>query len=97
MITPQLLKNPVMVQKVLKSLVVSYEAAVQKNGPNGGNGHGKSYITDHNDNNIMRLDVFLPATVDEFPDGGVIVYGEGSKRITDMVEAAVGHPLYSLL
>lgn len=99
MITLSMLKQPVMVDKVLISLVEAYAGAMQKSGPNGGSGHGKSYITDpdNGDNNIMRLDVFLPDTLDQFPNGGVIVYGDNSQRITALVEEAVGHNLYSLL
>jgi hypothetical protein len=91
MITPSYLKRPVVIMKVRAAVVEATKAAVDTDG------HGRAYITDYEDNNIMRLDVFVPGNNDLFPAGGVIVYGEGSKQITSMVEEATGKPFSELL
>lgn len=91
MITSSYLKRPVVMMKVRAAVVEATKAAVDKDG------HGRAYITDYEDNNIMRLDVFLLGNHELFPTGGVIVYGEGSKQITSMVEDAIGSKLADLI
>lgn len=91
MITSSYLKRPVVIMKVRAAVLEATEVAVNTDG------HGRAYITDYEDNNIMRLDVFLPGNHDLFPNGGVIVYGEGSKQITSMVEEAIGIKLANLI
>jgi hypothetical protein len=91
MITSSYLKRPVVIMKVRAAVVEATKAAVDSDG------HGRAYITDYEDNNIMRLDVFVPGNHDLFPAGGVIVYGEGSKQITSLVEDSIGKPFSELL
>lgn len=91
MITASYLNRPVVMMKVRAAVVEATKAALDTDG------HGRAYITDYEDNNIMRLDVFKPGNHALFPAGGVIVYGEGSCQITKMVEEAIGQPFSELL
>jgi hypothetical protein len=91
MITSSYLKRPVVMMKVRAAVVEATKTALDTDG------HGRAYITDYEDNNIMRLDVFTPNKHDLFPQGGVIVYGEGSCQITTMVEEAIGQPFSEML
>lgn len=91
MITPAYLNRPVTIMKVRAAVVEATKNALDTDG------HGRAYISDMEDNNIMRLDVFAPNNHDLFPNGGVIVYGAESLQITQMVEEALGQPFNQLL
>lgn len=91
MITASFLKRPVMIMKVRAAVVEATKTALDTDG------HGRAYIQNLEENNIMRLDVFVPSKHELFPQGGVIVYGEGSCQITKMVEEAIGQPFSELL
>jgi len=91
MITSAYLSRPVTIMKVRAAVVEATKNAMATDG------HGRAYISDFENNNIMRLDVFAPHNHDLFPDGGVIVYGSESRQITKMVEDAIGQPFNELL
>lgn len=91
MITAAYLKRPVVNMKIRQAVVEAKAAAIETDG------HGRAYITDYDDNNIMRLDVFMPGNNDLFPQGGVIVYGSESKQITSLVETAIDCKLADLI
>lgn len=91
MITAAYLQRPVMIMKVRAAVVEAKANALATDG------HGRAYISDFENNNIMRLDVFIPNNHDLFPNGGVIVYGAESRQITGMVEEAIGQPFSELI
>lgn len=90
MLTQTSLKHPVMQDRILAGLIEAQEKAEKA-------GHGRAYVANSKNNNIMRIDVFKPNQVDWLPVGGVIVYGAESRTITPMVEAALGYKLFDLI
>lgn len=82
MITSASLKHPVMKEKILNALIEADELAYTRHG------HGKAYIANAKGHNIMRLDVHHPCK--DYPEGTVIVFGEGSRQITSSVDKAMG-------
>lgn len=90
MLTQTSLKHPVMQDRILAGLIEAQEKAEK-------DGHGRAYVANSKKNNIMRIDVFKPDQLAWLPKGGVIVYGESSRTITPMVEAAMGYKLADLI
>lgn len=90
MLTQTSLKHPVMQDRILAGLIEAQEKSAKS-------GHGRAYVANSKNNNIMRIDVFQPRQLDWLPNGGVIVYGECSRTITPMVEAALGSKLSDLI
>jgi len=90
MLTQTSLKHPVMQDRILSGLIEAQTKAENA-------GHGRAYVANSKGNNIMRVDVFKPGQVDWLPKGGVIVYGESSRTITNMVESALGSKLSDLI
>jgi len=91
MITQTSLRNPTMINKILEAVVSAQDMADNQGG------HGKSYISNKDGDNIMRLDVFKPGIVNQFPNGGVVVYGAESRNITSIVEKALGTTFSTIL
>lgn len=90
MLTQTSLKHPVMQDRILAGLIEAQEKSQN-------DGHGRAYVANAKNNNIMRIDVFKPNQVSWMPAGGVIVYGQESRTITPMVEAALGSKLCDLI
>lgn len=90
MLTSTSLKHPVMQERILNAVIEAQEDAEK-------DGHGRAYIANSSGNNIMRLDVFKPGRVDQFPNGGVIVYGRESANMTATVETALGQKFCELI
>lgn len=90
MISQTSLKHPAIQDRILSGLIDA-QAKAEKDG------HGRAYVANSKGNNIMRVDVFKPGQVEWLPMGGVIVYGECSRTITGIVEAALGSKLSDLI